>query len=1042
MIINNKEYTYYAFISYKREDEKWAKWLQKKLESYGFPVALRKDNPTLPAKIRPIFRDKSDLSGGNLKASIEKGLASSKYLIVICSPRAAKSPWVSKEVQYFIDHGEEDNIIPFIIGGIPNAANSEDECFPEGLRLLFGEKEILGININDMGRDAASIKVIARMFGLRFDTLWQRHERAKRRRRFAVIVGVILFALISFFIGAYMAFLNTQIRAERDRAEEQTKIATNERNRANTERDNTLKANLNLAQAKDSILKSYILLQQLTSDLNNTNLKLNKSRELLILEKNKLKESNFNMKVQYYKNIIANCKSLIEDDNLLLAARLLLNIDISDDMIDLIPDYESSLRLIQYKLNNPLPHKVSNIGNDIGDQREGFYISPYSGLKLSHKGDMCLICQDDVINVYSTQNGALLWSGAPGPTVYNVIFCNDDSHIIASDGEGNVYIYDVLQNKSLKIQHVHNSIIEDIITSKNNHIFSCAGDGLKEFDVNGNIIREYPSNFRLRKLKMSSDEKLIVASGEKGCLVYSTFSGELVKILSHDKWTSFGNFNNVGLVTYSDDKTVKIWDNEWNLIKTHYFDSWIKDAYFLNESNLVVRDSVGIWRQHVLLDKRNQIDVDISYFGTQENDVIVLVDKEESVTMDNLYRDFNFSIKKIGTLYEIDANDDLSIVAIATKFGKPSLYWNKSQYSLPDRINGITFNNNGFVITQKYATPNIAIMNDGILTPLKGEYKYSCNPIISPDQKTLMVSTSGNDSIVWLFDYPQGTLRHTLKHNYYVGKGSFISYGKNVVTLSNDSLWVWNTYSGDLLTSLGIEDDKVQSFWERESICDFFEDNKTSKIYVATDKGKLLEWDYLNNTIINNWQMQTNRTFIVPLKNKGGLLTYSWTNDTFYNYKDKTGKTTRIETTHRVPIKYMSVSPDVKFLATISDVGDVIIYNLDNLTPVKTIMTGYRNPGRFSYDKDGKYLLIATHQGIVSLYDINKEREILKIDNYNSDCELPVLSNQNELILLDGGVFMPIRIKELSDIIDNIKAVIGNYKLSQQEREKWGIIDF
>ena len=28
---------YYAFISYKREDEKWAKWLQDKLEHYKFP---------------------------------------------------------------------------------------------------------------------------------------------------------------------------------------------------------------------------------------------------------------------------------------------------------------------------------------------------------------------------------------------------------------------------------------------------------------------------------------------------------------------------------------------------------------------------------------------------------------------------------------------------------------------------------------------------------------------------------------------------------------------------------------------------------------------------------------------------------------------------------------------------------------------------------------------------------------------------------------------------------------------------------------------
>lgn len=118
----SKQYEYFAFISYKREDEKWAKWLQKKLESYSLPTAIRKENPELPNKIRPVFRDQSELSGGNLKAEIEKGLNRSKYLIVICSPRSAKSPWVSKEVQHFIDQGRENYIIPFIIGGTPNAS--------------------------------------------------------------------------------------------------------------------------------------------------------------------------------------------------------------------------------------------------------------------------------------------------------------------------------------------------------------------------------------------------------------------------------------------------------------------------------------------------------------------------------------------------------------------------------------------------------------------------------------------------------------------------------------------------------------------------------------------------------------------------------------------------------------------------------------------------------------------------------------------------------------------------------------------------------
>jgi len=42
-MINNpmeQQKEYYAFISYKREDEKWAKWLQDKLDHYKFPTNL------------------------------------------------------------------------------------------------------------------------------------------------------------------------------------------------------------------------------------------------------------------------------------------------------------------------------------------------------------------------------------------------------------------------------------------------------------------------------------------------------------------------------------------------------------------------------------------------------------------------------------------------------------------------------------------------------------------------------------------------------------------------------------------------------------------------------------------------------------------------------------------------------------------------------------------------------------------------------------------------------------------------------------------
>ena len=109
---------YYAFISYKREDEKWAKWLQHKLEHYRFPTNLSGRND-LPKRIFPICRDVTEFTPGLLAEKIEKALCNSEWLIIVCSPRSAKSPWVCKEAQTFIDLGRTDHIIPFVIEGNP-----------------------------------------------------------------------------------------------------------------------------------------------------------------------------------------------------------------------------------------------------------------------------------------------------------------------------------------------------------------------------------------------------------------------------------------------------------------------------------------------------------------------------------------------------------------------------------------------------------------------------------------------------------------------------------------------------------------------------------------------------------------------------------------------------------------------------------------------------------------------------------------------------------------------------------------------------------
>ena len=196
-------YKNYAFISYKREDEKWAKWLQHKLESYKLPSVIRKESFNMPKYIRPVFRDKTDLSGGVLTTQLHNELERSKYLIVICSPNSAQSVWVNKEAATFIEEGRTEYIIPFIVAGTPHAANAADECFPEVLRTIPSEQELLGINVQEIGREKAFIRLAAYMIGVSFDTLWQRHRRQEKRKKMALAICALLFMGLGIFFWDY-----------------------------------------------------------------------------------------------------------------------------------------------------------------------------------------------------------------------------------------------------------------------------------------------------------------------------------------------------------------------------------------------------------------------------------------------------------------------------------------------------------------------------------------------------------------------------------------------------------------------------------------------------------------------------------------------------------------------------------------------------------------------------------------------------------------------------------------------------------------------
>ena len=158
-----QEYKYWGFISYSHADEKWADWLHKSLETYGVPKQLV-GKPTkygpIPKRAFPIFRDRDELpSSADLGDKLTAALTGSRYLIVICSPRAVASQWVNEEIKTFKSLGREAQVLCLIVDGEPYASLNPqlglEECFPEPVRYQVDEnRHLTDIRTEPLAADA------------------------------------------------------------------------------------------------------------------------------------------------------------------------------------------------------------------------------------------------------------------------------------------------------------------------------------------------------------------------------------------------------------------------------------------------------------------------------------------------------------------------------------------------------------------------------------------------------------------------------------------------------------------------------------------------------------------------------------------------------------------------------------------------------------------------------------------------------------------------------------------------------------------------
>jgi WD40 repeat protein len=280
-------FKYWAFLSYSHQDNletrkngergriQWAEWLHDALENYRVPAEFREritaTGEPMPDRFFPVFQDEKELPiNADLGESIRTALRESRFLIVICSPRAAVSRYVNEEVRYFKTLGRQNRIMTLMVDGEPNASfgnkqgyTAADECFCPALRHPLNaqgevdtsrtdaQEPIAGdvrIKEGSAPREATQkdlpshrrileqtrLKLVAGLMAVGFDELIQRdkdrqikEERARTRRLRKLAAGFAVLALIAAAAG----FIAFQKKQEAQRAQA---AAESERSRAET----------------------------------------------------------------------------------------------------------------------------------------------------------------------------------------------------------------------------------------------------------------------------------------------------------------------------------------------------------------------------------------------------------------------------------------------------------------------------------------------------------------------------------------------------------------------------------------------------------------------------------------------------------------------------------------------------------------------------------------------------------------------------------------------------------------------------------------
>jgi WD40 repeat protein len=224
---------YDAFISYSHAlDGKLAPTLRREVERFTKPLFR-------PRALR-VFRDDANLSAGpGLWSAIEEALAGSDWLILMASPEAAQSPWVDREVSWWLANRSPRRLLIVLTsgefawdeqGGAVDAAAST--AIPPSLHGAFDEeprwvdlrwlRQVEQIDRANPRLQESVADIAAAVRDVPKDTLIGEHIRQHRRTlrlAWSAVTALATLLVVAVVAGAIAA-------VQRNKAVNQARIAT------------------------------------------------------------------------------------------------------------------------------------------------------------------------------------------------------------------------------------------------------------------------------------------------------------------------------------------------------------------------------------------------------------------------------------------------------------------------------------------------------------------------------------------------------------------------------------------------------------------------------------------------------------------------------------------------------------------------------------------------------------------------------------------------------------------------------------------------